>query len=443
MNIIEIIRKKRDGEKLSTEEIAFLVCGAVDGAINEAQLGAFLMAVYFNGLSHEETTALALEMAHSGEMLDLSSIPGTVDKHSTGGVGDKTTMIVAPLVAAAGVPVAKLSGRALGHTSGTIDRLEAIPGLRTNLTTAELIAQVKKIGLAVGSQTGNLVPADKKLYALRDQTATVEVVSLIAASVMSKKLAGGAEGILLDVKCGQGAFIKDLKQAKELAQIMVEIGKSAGRKMTALITAMEEPLGKAVGEGVETCEAIETLRGSGPADLVDLSLLIASHMACLGSGMGILPMTAGISTTGETPVPQQALALIETLKELLVSGAALEKFRQMVIAQGGDTKVFDNPQSLAQARFEEQFKTCKSGFIQQINAYAIGSIARGLVKNHRGGILLEHKVGEMVGKGEVLARLLSDGSDALKEAMKQIGAAYVIGDEKPEPLPVLLCPPMQ
>jgi pyrimidine-nucleoside phosphorylase len=338
-------------------------------------------------------------------------------------VGDKTTLIVAPLVAAAGVPVAKLSGRALGHTSGTIDRLEAIPGLRTDLTTAELIAQVKKIGLAVGSQTANLVPADKKLYALRDQTATVEVVSLIAASVMSKKLAGGAEGILLDVKCGKGAFIKDLRQAKELAQIMVEIGKSAGRKMTALITAMEEPLGKAVGEGVETCEAIETLRGNGPADLVDLSLLIASHMICLG---------------GKVVSPESAR---ELLTELLKNGAALEKFRQMVIAQGGDSKVFDNPQSLAEARFEEHFKAGKSGFIQQISAYAIGTIARGLVKNHKGGILLERKVGEKVEKGEVLARLLSDDPDALKEARQQIGAAYVIGDEKPKPLPVLLCPP--
>ena len=422
--ITELIRKKRDGAELAAGEIASFVRGVLSGEFNEAQTAAFLMAVYFRGLTPQETSALALEMAHSGEMLDLSSIPGTVDKHSTGGVGDKTTLVVAPLVAAAGVPVPKLSGRALGHTSGTVDRLESIPGLSMDLGTARFIDQVQKIGVAVGGQTARLVPADKKIYALRDQTATVEVTSLIAASVMSKKLAGGASAILLDVKCGQGAFISDLTQAKEMAELMVHIGTSAGRKTRALITPMDEPIGRAVGEGIEMAEAIYTLDGEGPADFVELCLLIGSHMVHLG---------------GKADSPEAAR---EKLQELLESGAAFEKFAEMVAAQGGDVKALDCPEELGQAQHEREITAPQAGFIQQIDAHVIGEVSRILVKHHKGGVLVERKVGEKVEVGEVIARLQTDLPETLEESARRVAAAYQIGAEQPTPRPLLLCPPI-
>jgi pyrimidine-nucleoside phosphorylase len=424
MNIVDIIRKKRDGERLSAEEIRFLVKGIVRGEVEDSQAGAFLMAVYFSGLSAEETSALTMEMAESGDMLDLSAIPGTVDKHSTGGVGDKTTLVVAPLAAAAGVPVAKLSGRALGHTSGTIDRLESIPGLRTDLSTEEFIAQVKSIGVAVSGQTARLVPADKKIYALRDKTATVEVIPLIAASVMSKKLAGGAQSILLDVKCGRGAFVPELERAKQLAETMVKIGKSAGRKTRALVTAMDQPLGRAVGEGLEMGEAVETLRGGGPADFLELCLLVASHMVYLG---------------GKSHSPESARI---TLERLLGSGAALEKLRQMVSAQGGDVKTLERPEELGRTRHQAEVRAPKSGYVQRIDARAIGDTARSLVNNHTGGILLERKAGDEVISGGTLAVLLSDDSGKLEEASVKVEEALTIGEEPPKPTPLLLCPPI-
>lgn len=422
MTAVELVKKKRDGGALSAEEIAFLVRGIVSGAVSEAQTGAFLMAAYLRGLSQDETVALTLEMAHSGEMLDLSRIPGTVDKHSTGGVGDKTTLVVAPLVAAAGVPVPKLSGGALGHTGGTVDRWQAIPGFRTDLTTEAFIAQLTEIGVAVGGHTSRLAPADKKLYALRDQTATVDSVSLIAASVMSKKLACGAAAILLDVKCGRGAFVTDPERAKELAMTMVEIGQAAGRRMCALITAMDQPLGKAVGEGIEMAEAIETLQGGGPADFVELCLLVGSQMVHLG---------------GKAESPEAARPVLE---ELLGSGAAYAKFKQMVAAQGGNLAVLDAPEELGRAKHERLIKADRSGFIQEINAHVIGEVARGLVVNHRGGIMVEHKVGDKVAAGELLATLLTDMPEKLDEAACRVEAAYLIGEGKPVAASVLLCP---
>ncbi len=424
MQALHLLRKKRDGLSLSSEEIGFLVRGIVRGEVPDSQAAAFLMAVYFRGLSEEETITLALEMAHSGDMLDLSEIPGVVDKHSTGGVGDKTTLIVAPLVAAAGVPVAKLSGRALGHTSGTIDRLESIPGLRTDLGTEEFIAQVKQFGLAVAAQTPRLAPADKKIYALRDQTATVEVISLIAASVMSKKLAAGAPSILLDVKCGGGAFLRTLEEAKQLAEIMLKIGRAAGRKMRALITSMEQPLGKAVGEGLEMWEAVQTLQGKGPEDLRELCLLLASHMVHLG----------GKAETPESAAPR--------LNGLLNNGAALVKFRQMVAAQGGAAETLDNPESLAAANYREAVRVGEEGFVRHIDARSIGEIARRLVLNHRGGLLLERKVGDKVHAGESVAYLLSDDNDELAAALPLVKTAFIIGPQRPMPTPLLLHPPL-
>lgn len=424
MRIVDIIRKKRDGEGLSDEEIAFLVEKVVRGDLDPAQIGAFLMACYFRGLSKEETSHLAIQMAHSGEMLDLSEIPGTVDKHSTGGVGDKTTLVVAPLAAAAGVPVLKLSGPALGHTGGTIDRLKAIPGFRTDLEIGEFISQVKDIRVAVGGHTKDLVPADKILYAARDRTATVEVIPLIASSVMSKKLAGGAEAIVLDVKCGGGAFMPELNQAKELAEAMVAIGEAAGRRTCALITDMEQPLGNAVGEGLETWEAIETLKGNGPKDFVELCLLVASHMIYLGK---------------KADSVEQARTKAE---ELLESGAALNKFRQMVEAQGGDPEVVENPGPLAESMHSRDIRAARDGYITAIDARRVGEIARSLVQSHRGGVILERKVGDMAKEGEVLARMLSDSKEALDSGAERMEGVFTLGDNPPAKRHLLLHPPI-
>lgn len=424
MTAVELIKKKRDGGVLSAEEIAFLVRGIVSGEVSEAQTGAFLMAAYLRGLSPQETVALTLEMASSGEMLDLSRIPGTVDKHSTGGVGDKTTLVVAPLVAAAGVPVPKLSGGALGHTGGTVDRWASIPGFRTDLTTQEFIAQLAEIGVAVGGHTSRLAPADKKVYALRDQTATVDSVPLIAASVMSKKLACGAAAILLDVKCGRGAFVTDPERAKELAMTMVEIGQAAGRRMRALITAMDQPLGKAVGEGLETAEAIMTLRGEGPADFLELCLLVSSHMVHLG---------------GKADSPESARPELE---QLLQNGAALAKLRQLVIAQDGEAAALDDPEALGRANHRMDLISLRNGYVQQINARTIGEVARALVRNHKGGVLLERKVGDKVEEGEVLAQLSTDLPEVLPEALARVDNAYLIGESPPQPPPLLLFRPL-
>ena len=333
MRMYDLIMKKRNGEALTKEEIQYMITEYVDGKIPDYQMSAFLMAVYFKGMNEEETLAMTQAVAHSGDMVDLSGIEGMkVDKHSTGGVGDKTTLVIAPIVASCGVKVAKMSGRGLGHTGGTVDKMEAIPGMRTSLDREEFFDVVNKTGLSVIGQSGNLAPADKKLYALRDVTATVDSIPLIAVSIMSKKLAAGNDGILLDVKTGSGAFMKTVEDSIALAKEMVSIGENAGKKMAALITNMDIPLGHNIGNSLEVIEAVETLKGKGPADLTEVCLQLASNMLYL----------AGKGTEEEC----RALA-----ENAIRSGAALERLVAMVVAQGGDSVVILNPEQFDKAPY--------------------------------------------------------------------------------------------
>lgn len=404
MRAYDLILKKRNGGELSREEINHLISGYVNGTIPDYQLSAFAMAVYFRGMSKSETLHLTLAMVDSGDTVSLKEIPGIkVDKHSTGGVGDTTTLILAPLVAAAGVPVAKMSGRGLGHTGGTLDKLQSIPGFRVDLTTDEFFRAVKEIGVAIVSQTGNLVPADKKLYALRDVTATVDSLPLIAASIMSKKLASGADALVLDVKTGDGAFLKELDQAFALAGAMVEIGSGAGRQTIAVITNMDQPLGKAVGNALEMEEAIRTLKGEGPADLETLCLALGGRMLHLAR---------------KAPTPESGGAI---LKELIDSGAALEMLRRMITAQHGDSRVVDDPSRLPQARHTVPVRAAAGGFVHRIRAEAVGLGAMKLGAgretkdseiNLAAGVTLNKKVGDPVGSGEILALLHTDNDPA-------------------------------
>jgi len=424
MNAYDVIAKKRDGEKLKPSELGFMIKGFVDEEIPDYQMAAFLMACYLNSLDKSETFSLTEIMASSGETVDLSSISGIkVDKHSTGGVGDKTTLIVAPLVSAAGVPVAKMSGRGLGYTGGTIDKLESIPGLNTSLSMEKFINQVSKIGISIIGASENINPADKKIYALRDVTATVSSVPLIASSIMSKKIAGGADAIVLDVKLGSGAFMKNFNKAKELAQLMVEIGKEAGRKTIAVITAMDEPLGFAVGNALEVKEAIDTLKGHGPKDLTELCLTLASYMLVLGE------------------VKQDIKSARKKAEEVIVSGKALHKLTQLIEAQQGDGKVIEDYARMPKAKMISDYLASNGGYITSIDAEAVGRAALELGAGRTTkkskidvsvGIVLKHKVGDYIEKEDILAEIHANDMDLLDRADTIIDNAINISKEKPE-----------
>ena len=420
MRMVDIITKKRDGKELTDEEITFFVNGYVEGKIPDYQVSALLMAIVFRGMTNHEIVTLTDRMEHSGDVMDLSSIKGVkVDKHSTGGVGDKTTLALGPMVAACGAILAKMSGRGLGHTGGTLDKLESIPGMNVFVTDEQFVKQVNEIGCAVVGQTGQLVPADKKLYALRDVTGTVESMPLIASSVMSKKLASGSDCILLDVKFGNGAFMKNIESAKELATVMCQIGNALGRDTRAVLTDMEQPLGFAVGNALEVKEAIATLHGQGPKDFTDL---------CLRSG-AIMLEQAKIAKTEEEA--------IKMLKKVIADGSAFEKFRQMVIAQGGDVSYIDHPEKFPESKYVVEVKAPKDGYVKRIVALEIGESAMRLgagretfddVIDMSAGIVLRKKVGDKVAKGETLCVVHTNVEDHQK-ILQDIEEAFHIVDE--------------
>lgn len=427
MHIVDLIIKKREGGEHSREELQFIIDGYLDGSVGEEQISAWLMAVYFRGMSDQETAALTDIMQHSGDVLTYADVSDIiVDKHSTGGVGDKTTLVVAPLVAASGVPIAKLSGRGLGFTGGTLDKLESIPGLCVDISGEVFRTQLNNIGIVVAGQTANLVPADKKLYALRDITGTIESIPLIASSIMSKKLASGANKIVLDVKFGSGAFMQQPEQAKELAKAMVKIGNALNRQTVAVLSSMDQPLGYAVGNTVEVQEAIDTLEGHGPADFTELCLTLAGHMIFLG----------GKALSAEDGYTKA--------KMLLEKGFALEKFYQLIKAQGGSLA-----NGLPEAEFTASVYAARAGIVQAIDAKTIGHssmlLGAGRETKHSiidptAGIILCKKVGETVEQGEVIAELHYNTSYAyrLDEAVKAVQDAYVIDEMQPKILPLIL-----
>lgn len=422
MRMYDIIHKKRNGGELSGDEIRFFVEGYTNGSVPDYQAAAFCMAVYFQGMTEKETSELTLAMAESGDQIDLSSIDGfTVDKHSTGGVGDKTSLIVAPIVASCGGKVAKMSGRGLGHTGGTVDKLEAIPNFRTELTPDEFIKQVNNIGLCIVGQTGELAPADKKLYALRDVTATVESIPLIASSIMSKKLAAGSKGIVLDVKTGSGAFMKTFEESENLAKEMVSIGKSVGRSVTAVITNMDIPLGNSVGNSLEVIEAIKTLKGEGESDLTDVCLTLAAQMLCM--------------VTGEDEKACYAMA-----KDAIDDGSALNKLCEMISAQGGNTGVVDDFSLFKQPKHTVEIFSERQGYIEHTDAEKIGlaSVILGAGREKKGdpidssaGIVLKKKTGDRVEKGDTLAIFYTDDESKIKEAKREFFEAFIFGNKKP------------
>ncbi|RAL26519.1 pyrimidine-nucleoside phosphorylase [Thermoflavimicrobium daqui] len=431
MNTIEIIHKKRDGQSLSKEEIEYLIQGYTNGSIPDYQIAAWAMAICFQGMNPQETANLTMAMVQSGDQIDLSAIKGIkVDKHSTGGVGDTTTLILGPLVAAAGVPVAKMSGRGLGHTGGTIDKLESIEGFSTELTTEEFLALVNEKKLAVGGQTANLTPADKKLYALRDVTATVESIPLIASSVMSKKIATGADAIVLDVKTGDGAFMKEEEDAIKLAKAMVEIGQLVGRNTIAVISDMSQPLGHAVGNALEVIEAIDTLKGVGPADLTELTLVLGSQMLLLA---------------GRCQTVEEARALLE---QCIEDGSALEKLKEMIQGQHGNPAQIDHPELLPQAREQIAVLAEEDGFIQQIEAEEIGLCAMKLGAgretkddqiDHAVGVVVHKKVGDAVKKGEPIATLHVNRVEEVPEVTKRLLQAVKINNQPVTPPKLIRC----
>ncbi len=423
MRMYDIILKKRAALPLTPEEIHFVISGYVNGDIPDYQVSALLMTIVFNGMNKDELGTLTLEMAKSGHMVDLSSIDGiTVDKHSTGGVGDKTTLIIAPLVAVCGGKVAKMSGRGLGHTGGTIDKMESIPGLQTEMNQEAFIAQVNHIGLAVIGQSEGLAPADKKLYALRDVTGTVDSIPLIASSVMSKKLASGAQAILLDVKVGSGAFMKTLDDARQLAQAMVDIGKANGRFVKAIITDMDRPLGHAIGNALEIREVIDTLKGNGPEDLTHECLVMAAHMLVLGK-------ICDYDTA------------FERVQQALDSGAALERLGLMISAQNGDERVLNDDSLLPVGRYTRDVTAQSNGYITHMNTEQCGIVSVMLgagrtVKDgpidYSAGIVMHRKTGDAVSKGDVIATLYAGDKGLLDGAEETYLEAIKIDKQSPE-----------
>lgn len=420
---VDLIQKKKNGETLTKEEIDFMITDYVAGKIPDYQMSAMLMAIYFNGMENEELAAFTLAMRDSGDLVDLSPIEGIkVDKHSTGGVGDKTTLIVGPIVAACGVPVAKMSGRGLGFTGGTLDKLESISGFRIDLSAEEFFETVKKTGISVIGQTGNLAPADKLLYALRDVTASVDSIPLIAASVMSKKLAAGSDKIVLDVTTGSGAFMKNTRDAKKLAKHMVAIGNHAGKETVAILTGMEEPLGFAIGNNMEVKEAIEVLKGDGPEDVKEVSVALAGMMLSLG-----------LENVSHSQGKRMA-------KKALSSGQAFEKFKEMVQAQGGDIRYVEHPEFFERDAFEGEVLAAEDGFLSGMDTEKIG-VAAGLLGAGRetkdsvidmsAGIYLEKKIGDTVKKGEPIAICYAGTKEKLNRGMAMFESSIRYSKEAP------------
>lgn len=424
MNTVDIIGKKRDGAALTENELRHMIMGYTEGSIPDYQMAAFLMAVYLKGMSRDETVAMTLIMKESGDVVNLSRIRGIkVDKHSTGGVGDKTTLIVAPIAAACGIPVAKMSGRGLGFTGGTIDKLESIQGYRTSVEETDFINQVNSSGISVIGQTGRIAPADKKIYALRDVTGTVGSLSLITSSVMSKKLASGADAIVLDVKCGSGAFMKKQEEAEALAELMVDIGKADGKNTMAVITGMEQPLGRAVGNALEVKEALDVLKGEGPEDIEELSVKLAGCMIFMG---------------------EKASAIdegVEKAKEALSSGRALDKFRELLLGQGGDSSIIEKPELLPKSRHRLELKARSDGYLYNIDTMAVG-----LASQHSGagretkedeidlsaGIYFYEKLGSRLKKGQVIAAVYGNDESKAAKALEELKNAIEIKSEKPD-----------
>ncbi|MGZ9224365.1 MAG: thymidine phosphorylase [Anaerolineales bacterium] len=428
MRAVDIIIRKRDKAELTREEIEFFINGFVSGDVPDYQASAFAMAVLLNGMTPRETTDLTLAMAHSGQMLDLSDVVDlAVDKHSSGGVGDKTSLAVLPIVAACGLPVGKMSGRGLGFSGGTLDKLESIPGYRVDLTTDEFKKQLKEKGIVLTGQSLDLAPADGKLYALRDVTGTVQSISLIASSIMCKKLAAGAQAILLDVKTGLGAFMETLAEARQLAGLMVDIGKLAGREVVALLSDMNQPLGNAVGNSLEVIEAIKTLKGGGPEDFREHCLHVSAHMLVLGKRAGDL---------------KDGRALAETS---IANGSAFEKFQVLVQAQGGDVSYVDNPAKFPGAEYVEVVESPRNGYLAQIQARSVGeaavSLGAGRAKksdpiDHAVGLIIHHKVGDKLKKGEPLFTIHANDGSKLSEAREAVLAAHSFRADKVASLPL-------
>lgn len=430
MRIYDIIHKKRKGEELTDEEIKFFVSESVNGNIKDYQITALLMAICFNGMSARETSTLTIAMAESGDTVDLSSIDGyTVDKHSTGGVGDKTTLIVTPIVAALGGKVAKMSGRGLGHTGGTVDKLESIEGFRTTLSGGAFLNQVNKIGLCVVGQSGDLAPADKKFYALRNDTATVDCIPLIASSIMSKKLAAGSKGIVLDVKTGSGAFMKSVEESEALAKAMVEIGNAAGRDTVAVITNMDIPLGNAVGNSLEVIEAVETLKGNGCEDLTTVCIELASNMLTLVTD-------------------KDKATCVEMAKGAIADGSALNKLKEMVLEQGGNSEWISDTSLFPKAEHNFEIKAESDGYICSMDAEKIGvaSLLLGAGRNTKedvldfsAGIILKAKTGDKVANGETIATLYANDETKFESATQKFNEAVGFSTDPVEKQPLVYC----